>query len=214
KQLTFEGRNNRMPSVCASGYIVYSSNRKGARRIWRMDIDGSNQKQLTSGDMENFPTCSPDGKWVLYATNASGVQNLWKVTIDGGNPVQLTDRFSGRPIISPDGKLIAVKYMKDPSSRKVVMALIPFEGGDPIKLLDIPGFFVHWSHDGRAIQYIDSRGGSSNLWSQPIDGGPPKQLTELKSDRLFSFVWSADGKQRAVSRAIDAEDVVLVNSSR
>src|SRR5438445_11078713 len=73
KQLTFEGRNNRMPSVCASGYIVYSSNRNGARRIWRMDIDGSNQKQLTSGDMENFPRCSPDGKWVLYASSASGV---------------------------------------------------------------------------------------------------------------------------------------------
>ena len=214
KQLTTEGHNNRMPSACAGGYIVFSSNRQGARRIWRMDIDGSNQKPLTSGDMEYFPTCSPDGKWVLYASSASGVQNLWKVTIDGGNAVQLTDRFSGRPIISPDGKLIAVKYINDPSSRKVVMALIPFEGGEPVKLLDIPGFFIHWSRDGRAIQYIDNRGGSSNLWSQPIDGGPPKQLTDFKSDKLFSFAWSADGKQLAVSRGVDAEDVVLINNFR
>ncbi len=214
KQLTFEGRNNRMPSVCASGYIVYSSNRQGGRRIWRMNLDGSNQKQLTSGDMENFPNCSPDGKWVIYANGSSGVQTVWKVPIDGGNAVQLTDRFSGRPIISPDGKLIAIKYVNDPSSRKIVMALIPFEGGEPVKLLDISGFFVHWSHDGRALQYIDSRGGSSNLWSQPIDGGPPKQLTDFKGDTLFSFAWSTDGKQLAVSRGVDAEDVVLINNFR
>ena len=214
KQLTFEGRNNRMPSACASGYIVYSSNRQGARRIWRMNLDGSNQKQLTSGDMENFPSCSPDGKWVIYANGASGVQTVWRVPIDGGNAVQLTDRFSGRPIISPDGKLIAIKYVNDPSSRKIVMALIPFEGGEPVKLLDISGFFVHWSHDGRALQYIDSRGGSSNLWSQPIDGGPPQQLTDFRGDTLFSFAWSMDGKQLAVSRGTDAQDVVLISNFR
>ena len=94
------------------------------------------------------------------------------------------------------------------------MALIPFEGGEPVKLLDISGFFVHWSHDGRALQYIDSRGGSSNLWSQPIDGGPPKQLTDFRGDTLFSFAWSTDGKQLAVSRGVDAEDVVLINNFR
>ena len=214
KQLTTEGRNNRMPSACAGGYIVFSSNRQGARRIWRMDLDGSNQKQLTSGDMENFPTCSPDGKWVLYASSGSGVQNLWKAPIDGGNAVQLTNRFSGRPIISPDGKLIAVKYVNDPSSRKIVMALIPFEGGEPVKLLDIPGFFVHWSPDGRAIHYLDNRGGSSNLWSRPIDGGPPKQLTDFRGDTLFSFAWSVDGKQLAVSRGTDTHDVVLISNFR
>ncbi|MGI9069593.1 MAG: protein kinase domain-containing protein [Pyrinomonadaceae bacterium] len=174
KQLTSDGRD-RGHSVCAGRYIVFSSNRKSARRIWRMDMDGSNQRQLTSGDMANFPSCSPDGKWVVYMNFVSGVPELWKVPIDGGDAAQLTERFRGRPVISPDGKLIAARYLSDPSSRKFVVALIPFEGGEPVKLLDIPGFFVYWSRDGRALNYIDNLGGSSNVWSRPIDGGPPKQ---------------------------------------
>ena len=177
-------------------------------------MDGSNQKELTSGDIENFPSCSPDGKWVLYQNNSSGVPTIWKVSLDGGNAVQLTDRFSVRPIVSPDGKLIAIRYMNDPARRKYGMVIIPFEGGEPLKLFEISGFQVRWSRDGRALQYVDNRGGSSNLWSQPIDGGPPKQLTDFKSDRLFSFVWSTAGKQLAVARGIDAEDVVLISNFR
>ena len=214
KQLTSEGQNNRTPSVCPGGYIVFSSNRRGARRIWRMDMDGSNQKELTSGDMENFPSCSPDGKWTLYQNNSSGVPTIWKVSVDGGNAVQLTDRFSVRPIVSPDGKLIAIRYMNDPARRKYGMAIIPFDGGEPLKFFEISAFQVRWSRDGRALQYIDNRGGSSNLWSQPIDGSRPKQLTDLKSDRLFSFAWSTDGKQLAVARGVDAEDVVLISNFR
>ena len=213
KQLTFDGRD-RGHSVCAGRYIVFSSNRQGARRIWRMDMDGSNQKQLTGGDMANFPTCSPDGKWAIYMTIVSGVPELWKVSIEGGDPAQLTNRLQGRPVISPDGKLIAARYLSEPSSRKFVIALIPFEGGEPVKLLDIPGFFVYWSPDGRALNYIDNRGGSSNVWSRPIDGGPPKQLTDFMSDRLFSLAWSVDGKQLVVSRGVVAEDVVLISNFR
>src|SRR5256712_11920695 len=70
KQLTTEGHNNRMPSACAGGYIVFSANRQGARRIWRMDFDGSNQKTRTRGGMEEFSTCSPDGEWGSYAISA------------------------------------------------------------------------------------------------------------------------------------------------
>jgi hypothetical protein len=119
-----------------------------------------------------------------------------------------------RPLVSPDGKLIAIRYMNDPASRKFGMALIPFEGGEPVKLFDISAFFVRWSHDGHALQYVNNRGGSSNIWSQPIDGGPPRQLTDFKSDKLFAFAWSTDGKQLAVSRGVAAEDVVLINNFR
>ena len=214
KKLTSEGRNF-ASSVCGGRYILFSSNnREDTTRIWRMDMDGSNQKQLTSGEGEYFPTCSPDGKWVLYENNSSGVPTIWKVQIDGGDAVQLTYKFSLRPIVSPDGKLIAIRYMHDPASRKFGTALIPFEGGEPVKLLDIPAFTVRWSRDGRALHYIDNRGGSSNLWSQSIDGGPPQQLTDFKSDKLFSFAWSTDGKQLAVSRGVDANDVILITNFR
>ena len=216
KKLTSEDKYVQS-AVCEAGFIVFSSSRANIRQIWRMDLDGSNQKQLTGGYGDYgdyFPSCSPDSKWVLYQNNSNPVPTIWKVSIDGGDPVQLTDRFSVRPIVSPDGKLIAIRYINDPSSRKFGTALIPFEGGEPVKLLDIPAFAVRWSRDGRALHYADNRGGFSNLWSQPIDGGPPKQLTDFKSDRLFSFAWSTDGKKLAVSRGVNAQDVVLISNFR
>jgi len=37
-----------------------------ALNIWRVDADGSNPKQLTTGRFDTIPFCSPDGKWVYY----------------------------------------------------------------------------------------------------------------------------------------------------
>ena len=34
--------------------------------IWRMGTDGSEPKQLTDGEIEDYPTCSPDSKWEYY----------------------------------------------------------------------------------------------------------------------------------------------------
>ncbi len=59
-----------------------------------------------------------------------------------------------------------------------------------------------------------SIGGISNIWSQPLDGGAPKQLTDFKTDRIFAFDWSRDGKQLAVSRGTVTSDVVLIKDFR
>ncbi len=68
-----------------------------------------------------------------------------------------------------------------------------------------------WLADGRAFTYIRTRGGVSNIWVQPVDGGEPKQLTDFKTDRIFSFDFSRDGKQLALSRGVVDTDVVLIN---
>jgi len=44
---------------------------------------------------------------------------------------------------------------------------------------------------------------------QPIDGGPPRMLTDFKSDGIFWFDFSRDGKQLAVARGTQTSDVVL-----
>jgi hypothetical protein len=51
----------------------------------------------------------------------------------------------------------------------------------------------------------------SNIWIQPTDGSPPRQLTDFKSDRIFSFDWSHDGKWLALSRGPEQRDVVLMS---
>lgn len=46
---------------------------------------------------------------------------------------------------------------------------------------------MRWKPDGRAVTYIARQNGLSDIWSQPIDGGEPKRLTNFKADEIFSF---------------------------
>ena len=91
---------------------------------------------------------------------------------------------------------------------------MPFEGGAPVKTFDIPqtaGWVLRWTANSRALTYVDTRGGISNVWSQPLDGGKPTQLTDFKADQIFFFDWSSDGKQLATSRGLVTTDVVLIS---
>jgi len=129
--------------------------------------------------------------------------------------VQIAHKYSQAPAISSDGKLIACYYL-DERSVSTKIALIPFEGGEPLKLFDllqpfVAGLYpVRWTHDGSALTYIVNRGGISNIWIQPLDGNPPRQLTDFKSDRIFSFDWWPDRNWLALSRGPEQRDVVLM----
>ena len=194
-------------------HVVFGSPRPGTQ-LWRIDIDGGNAKRLT--DSPGFsPTISPDGKWVVYTTFGPGGFSIWKVSIEGGEPIQITNKFSSSPAISPDGKLIACYYLDERTGTQTI-ALIPFAGGEPVKIFESPPvdagtFPVRWTHDGRALTYIVNRGGVSNIWIQRLDGGPPTQLTDFNSDRIFSFAWSRDGKWLALARGPEQRDVVLMS---
>ena len=105
------------------------------------------------------------------------------------------------------------------------LAIISFEGqrldslsGEPIRMFDIsptaPDARLRWTADGRALTYIDTRASVSNIWLQPIDGSPPKQLTDFKSDLIFGFDWSRDGKQLVCSRGVVNRDVVMISNFR
>jgi Tol biopolymer transport system component len=69
---------------------------------------------------------------------------------------------------------------------------------------------LDWTADGKAIVYVDNRGGISNLWSQPVDGGPARQVTFFNTDQIFTFDLAADGKTMVFARGNVSDDVVLI----
>ncbi|MBV9210068.1 MAG: hypothetical protein JOZ52_05535, partial [Acidobacteria bacterium] len=73
---------------------------------------------------------------------------------------------------------------------------------------------VQWSPDSMSLIYNDTHTGVSNLWSQPLSGGKPLQLTDFKTDQLFFFSWSRDGKQLALARGAIARDVVMISDTK
>jgi Tol biopolymer transport system component len=222
KQLTSDAGVNVYPSVSPDGrFIVFDSNR-GANpsvfNVWRMGVDGSNPRQLTQGEGEYFPAYSGDGKWVMYMPiSAGGTPSLWKVPADGGDPVQIINRLALLPAVSPDGKWIACGSTGDEPTGRPKLAIFPAEGGDPVKTLDIPisqQAQHRWSSDSKAILYLDNRNGITNVFSQALDGGAPKQMTNFTADRIFSFDWSRDGKQMACARGVVTTDVILIKDQK
>lgn len=215
RQLTTESSVDVQPTVSPDGrYVVFVSDRTGIPHIWRIDADGSNPRQLTNAAGELTPQCSPDGKWVVYTTNDPTL-TVWKVPMDGGVSVELTEKFSQRATLSPDGKRLACVYLDDPS-KPWKLAIMAAEGGPPAKLFDIShGAWragIRWTPDGGAIAYALEAGGVSNIWLQPLEGGPPEQLTHFNSDLIFDFSWSRDGKQLALARGNVSNDMVLIKN--
>jgi Tol biopolymer transport system component len=96
---------------------------------------------------------------------------------------------------------------------------MPIDGGEPIKTFSfqvatITATSAHWSADGRSILYTTSNNNVTNIWSQPVDGGPPRQVTDFKDSFMTGFAWSHDGKILACTRGILLRDVVLISDGR
>jgi len=216
KQLTANAGANSYPSVSPDGRaVVFVSDRTGSSQIWRMSLDGGNLKQLTEGKVY-YPQTTPDSKWVIYEGFRDGKWTLQRVSIDGGEPRQLTESGVDFPVVSPDGRWIAYYYADEKTNWQRRVAVISIDGGAPVKTLDVPptsGRVLQWSPDGRALTYVDVRGGVSNIWSQPLEGGAARQLTDFKADQIFFFAWSKEG-QLAISRGLVINDVVLISEQK
>jgi Tol biopolymer transport system component len=210
------GQNdNEGPATCGDGrFIVFQAYRNEKLNVWRMEADGSNPTQLTDDPFDYNPECSPDGKSVLY-TRAND-STAWQVPIQGGTPapVVVPNAAGGAPRISPDGKLLAYLAMATTMTGPMVLTVVPLAGGSPICRLDVPVGATHirWAPDGKALDYLLTRGGATNVWRQALAGGAPKQITNFKSDRIFFFAWSRDGKQLALERGNTPSDVVLISN--
>jgi Tol biopolymer transport system component/DNA-binding winged helix-turn-helix (wHTH) protein len=221
KQLTFGEHSDFDPSVSPDGRrIVFASERSGNTKIWQMDINGENLTQLTHGTTSDYlPRHTPDGRMLVYTSSDTRNQTLWKLSLEeNSSPIQLTRYNSAWGSVSPDGSLIAY-WQGDEKTGVVKLAVIPIDGGEPIKSFSVSPTAktwaeVHWTSDGRALTYIDTIGGVGNFWQQPIEGGSPKQLTDFKTDRIFRFASSPDGKRFVYSRGVETNDVVLISNFR
>ena len=83
-----------------------------------------------------------------------------------------------------------------------------------MKLFEGPvGNRLDWAPDGKGLSYIVTADGVSNVWTQPINGGPPRQETRFTSETIRNSDWSRDGRL-LVSRYNKTRDVILIRNFR
>ncbi|MCY1031857.1 S9 family peptidase [Corallococcus sp. BB11-1] len=120
------------------------------------------------------------------------------------NPQDLvTLRRLSAPRVSPDGRQIAFVLRStdlEANRGRTDLWLVNLDGTNLRQLTAHPdndGEPV-WAPDGKSLFFLSSRGGSSQVWRLPVDGGEPLPVTKLQLD-VNSFALSRDGRQLAVA---------------
>jgi Tol biopolymer transport system component len=216
-----EGHIGGDPSACPDGrYVVFIRGGGAAsENIWRVDSSGGNLKQLTNGKLDTYPVCSPDSRWV-YFVDQQAEGKLMRAPIDGGaSQVVAAGPVSGPAVsfdISSDGKQIVSPTLEHLGEHKEKLALVQADSGQ-VAMKDFERFrwgLLRLSRDGKAVVYPARENGVDNLWLQPLDGSKGKALTNFKTEHIYDFHWSFDGKQLAIVRGHTESDVVLLRSEQ
>ena len=209
---------HRRPSACPDGrYVLYTSQNDASRNVWRANSTGSEAKQLTFGNDEGYAQCSSDSKWFIYGSSNRGHPTLFKMSIDGGQPTPISDKYRAVARLSPDSRWVAAAFESSPNHTE--MAVISVDGGELRWPFDVPvdvdwNAHIAWTPDGTGVTYSVVRGGVSNLWTQPLSGGPPTQLTNFNEGSIFSFNWSPDGTQLVLARGSITDDALLLTTHK
>ncbi len=196
--------------------IVFSSDREGNEHLFRVDPDGSNLKQLTFGEgFESSPDVSPDGNWIVYTSSINNQNRIWKMPAGGGDSFQLTDYECLAPSVSPDGKQISCSLPSESRGKHGQIIIASFETGTIAKSFEVLTYdyyycALNWTPDGKAVVFRRTDDQPANLWKQNLAGGDPIQLTDFKSDLIFSYAFTHDGKSIIISRGYGKGSTVML----
>jgi dipeptidyl aminopeptidase/acylaminoacyl peptidase len=116
---------------------------------------------------------------------------------------QVTLRRLSGPRVSPDGQRVAFVLRStdmEANRGRNDLWLVNADGSGLRQLTSHPDADTQplWAPDGRSLFFLSSRGGSSQVWRLPIDGGEPSQVTKLPLD-VSGFAVSPDGAKLAVA---------------
>ncbi|MGH9734257.1 MAG: protein kinase domain-containing protein [Candidatus Acidiferrales bacterium] len=207
-------------TVCGE-YLAFSwafHDGRNVARVWRVNADGSGPMPLTKDGVAFDPVCGREGKSIYYYDPPS--YRILRVNIDGGASqvvpgTQVPNSFvaASETAISPDGKQLLF-VTEGAAARPKIQIMNLGEGSNPARRAIEPDARISggvaFTPDGKSVAYPITENGSSNIWVQPLDGSPGKQITNFTSGTFERFQWSPDGKSIVVDRREVQSDVVLL----
>jgi WD40 repeat protein len=178
------------------GKIVFMSDRDGNYEIYTMNVDGTEQVNLTNNPAVNGnPSFSPDGSKIAFDSTRDENYEIYIMNIDGSEQVRLTNNTAVdvEPSFSPDGSKIAFDSTRDGNYEIYIMNI---DGSEQVNLTNNqeddmePSF----SPDGSKIVFASVRDGSYEIYTMNIDGS---EQVNLEADTVPTF--SPDGSKIAFS---------------
>jgi Tol biopolymer transport system component len=165
--------------------IAFESNRDGASHLYLMNADGTNQRALTTGTMnDRHPSWTQEGRSILYDSSDGVRQDIWIVGVADGARKQLThvDGVAECAVMSPDGQHIAFYVYKDmtlniwsaradgSTANPLTHELADARRNQPTMAWQPPA----WSPDSQWLAYTGGDGKS--IWRMRADGSDAHEL--------------------------------------
>ena len=179
--------------------IVFTSVRDPfGKDVYVMDIDGSNQMNLTPNLANDFhPTWSPTGEQILYVSDHDGIPDLYLMDAKGLNVRRVFREKAHRetPAWSPDGQWIV--YSR-PGTGTLNIATRDGDAVEVVARIDKGNVAPAWSPDSTEIAFNDIRSGRIrllHLQSRTIEVLP----RPFEDFVMQNAAWSPDGHQLAFS---------------
>ncbi len=213
-------------AACPDGRLLVAWPLRGGRNaenIWLTNADGSHPVRLSQGKLDASPACSGDGKWAYYLSVLPS-RGLYRVPLQGGKPEAVPGSVVPHAVVdwyglSPDGKKLA--FFADITNPvtghpSLKLALVNLASGKLSRLLD-PNPQIGWgasfTPDDKALAYTVRKNAAGNIWIQPLDGSPGRQITHFTSGAIGEFGWSPNGKRLAILREHVSANIVVLRAA-
>ena len=178
--------------------VIYSSNRGGFFRLWRVSATGSKPWPLPVGEDGVNPTVCSRTNRLAYG-RAFDDSNIWRINLPEGKkigsrtPLIVSSRLESQPAFSSDETKIA--FVSDRSGFDEIWAC-DSDGSDHVQLTH---FGLHktgtprWSPAGMQVAFDARVRGHSDIFLVSLNGADPRRVTDDGFDDSVPS-WSADGK--------------------
>lgn len=202
-------------SIAQNGTLVYSVNVQDAN-IWAMDVPATGSPgepvRLTDDTVrDTLPKFAPDGRLAYQQFTIGGGWTLaWLMRQDGsGRQTLIADAGYAFPEWSPDSQRVLVaRATGQPNDREMCWVDVDTRRVVPTGV-HIGPTMPHLSPDGARFAFFRLEpDGSTNVWTQSLSGGAPRQVTSAVSASYPA--WSPDGRWLAIELEHEADMQVAI----
>lgn len=191
--------------------ILFTSSRSGKEQLYMMNADGSDIKQITSGEYwHNNGRWSPDAKKIVCNTEEGSTTAGFQMVVmdvDGSNRKLLG--YGNQMSWHPDGNKITFYYLPSAelgnlSSNIYIMNI---DGAEQKKITNDSGLIERspcWSKDGNFIYFSSNR-------HDPLNNNPEIYKMNSNGANITRVTFTPNGYNTSPSISLDGSTIAVVS---